>query len=193
MNKGIKKWLLAIIILLSLLCIGYVVNSLLTTYHVLYERNVKKDFTLYVATGSSMQSVLDSIAANGVLRTSHTFLQAIEHEEYKNVRPGHYRIKAGMNNSRLVRMLKLGLQEPVNVVIAGNIRSNEKLAAVLARSVEPDSAAFHRLLSDPAVMAGFGYTPETVIGMIIPNTYQVYWSTTADELLQRLYKEYTKF
>ncbi|MDR3132848.1 MAG: endolytic transglycosylase MltG [Prevotellaceae bacterium] len=190
-----KKWLFIVILLLFLLSAGFVVKRFIAFYHISYEENVRDDAFLYVPTGAGFAAVIDSLHANGWLMDEAAFLAASQKDDYKalQVYPGRYRIRKGMNNTNLLRMLKFGWQEPVKVVVAGAIRSNERLAKTLSRNVEPDSAALFRALSDDSLLQNFGYTPATVLGMIIPNTYEVYWNISAEELLQRLHKENVKF
>jgi UPF0755 protein len=190
-----KKWLFIIILLLSLLCIGFTVKSLITLYHISYKNNVQKNAFLYVPTGAGIDAVIDSLHAQGLLIDEPAFLAATQKSYYKasKVCPGRYRIEKGMSNKHLLRMLNFGWQTPVRIVVAGAIRSNEKLAKTLSRYVEPDSAALCRALSSDALLQHFGYTPATVLGMIIPNTYEAYWNISAEELLQRLHKENVKF
>ncbi|MDR0694806.1 MAG: endolytic transglycosylase MltG [Prevotellaceae bacterium] len=190
-----KKWLFIIILLFSLLCIGFFVEKLITLYRVSYKENVREDAFLYVPTGARLATVVDSLRAHALLVDEATFLAASQKSDYKTftVHPGRYRVSKGMTNTDLLRMLHFGWQEPVKIVIAGAIRSSGKLAKTLSRYVEPDSAALSRALSDSSLLQRFGYTPATILGMIIPNTYEVYWNTGAEELLQRLHGENMKF
>jgi UPF0755 protein len=42
-------------------------------------------------------------------------------------------------------------------------------------------------------MAKYGLNKETAVCMFIPNTYEVYWTLSADQLFDRMYKEYKRF
>lgn len=190
-----KKWLFVIILLLSLLCIGLVIEKIVTLYNVFYKDNIRETAFLYVPTGAGMAAVIDSLHANDALIDEATFLAALKDKQYDTltVCPGRYRLQRGMNNTKLLRMLQFGWQEPVKLVIAGAIRSSERLAKTLSRYVEPDSVTLLRALTSDSLLQSFGYTSTTLLGMITPNTYEVYWNTGAEELLQRLHKETAKF
>ena len=56
-----------------------------------------------------------------------------------------------------------------------------------------DSASLADILTDTAACAQLGYTRETVPALFIPNTYQVYWDISAEQLLERLQKENAAF
>jgi UPF0755 protein len=48
-------------------------------------------------------------------------------------------------------------------------------------------------MSDPAVVAEYGFDTTTIVSMFLPNTYEFYWNTSSKELLDRMHKEYQKF
>jgi UPF0755 protein len=48
-------------------------------------------------------------------------------------------------------------------------------------------------LNDNDFLGKFGFDSRTAIGMFIPNTYELYWNTNADGLIERMYSEYEKF
>mgnify|MGYP002523569627 CR=1 FL=1 len=56
-----------------------------------------------------------------------------------------------------------------------------------------DSAQIATRLNSESLLDSLGYTPATIYCMIIPNTYQVYWNTSADALISRLVKERDRF
>lgn len=49
------------------------------------------------------------------------------------------------------------------------------------------------LFNDSASCAALGFSPETIQAMFIPNTYEVYWDITPDNLMKRIQKEYKAF
>ena len=55
------------------------------------------------------------------------------------------------------------------------------------------SAESARQLFDSTVQAQLGYTEATLPGLFIPETYQVYWDMSADELIERMRKEHERF
>jgi UPF0755 protein len=46
---------------------------------------------------------------------------------------------------------------------------------------------------DQEVLSELGYTPENIMSLFIPNTYQVYWNTSPQNLLKRLQVENDAF
>lgn len=61
--------------------------------------------------------------------------------QLKQIKPGHYKIKAGSNNLSLVNKLRKGVQDPVSVVL-NSIRDVYQLSGKLGNSLLPDSIEF---------------------------------------------------
>ena len=113
--------------------------------------------------------------------------------KYKQPKPGYYRFAAKIGNSELIRRLMLGEETPVRLSFTHAIRTREQLAGHLGKRLLLDSAEIIQRLDNKEYMSHFGLTPETAVCMFIPNTYEVYWTMSADQLFARMYKEYQRF
>ena len=130
----------------------------------------------------------------GVIDNKATFLRAAKHMKLDGkFKPGRYRFRKGMGNKQIVRILSHGWQTPVNLSFNGYMRSLEKFAGLLGNKLEADSAAFLQALTSPETFDKYGFNRQTIPAMFIPNTYEVYWTVTPDEFLERMHKEYEKF
>ena len=56
-----------------------------------------------------------------------------------------------------------------------------------------DSASVAQALDSAEFLSGYGFTPENVFAMILPDTYQMYWTASVEEIFDRLKKEYDAF
>lgn len=161
-----------------------------------YQPNIKleKDSVFfYIRTGSTFNQVADDLVRLGYLRHRNTFVWLAEQKKYtKNVRPGRYRLKQGMSNNELVNLLRAGLQEPV-IVTFNNIRLKEDLAARIGRLLEADSAQIMAVLNDAALASRYGVTTESMLTLLLPNTYEMWWNTSAEEFFEKMVKEYQTF
>ncbi len=108
------------------------------------------------------------------------------------IKPGRYKIAAGTNVIRIVRMLKLGEQEAVNVTF-NNVRTLPELAGRVSSQLDVDSLALLNYLLCDEVEERYGFNSSTLISMFIPNTYQFYWNTTPEKFVSRMHSEYNKF
>jgi UPF0755 protein len=89
-------------------------------------------------------------------------------------------------------LLRSGQQAPLNVTF-NNIRLKEELAEKICSEVSADADEFLALLNDSSVVSEYGFTTETIMCMFIPNTYEVFWTITERELMDRMYQEYKRF
>jgi UPF0755 protein len=153
----------------------------------------KNDFYLFIPTGTDYNGVLEIIKSNHLAKNEKTLVWVAEKKNYAaHVHPGRYRIKHGMSYNEFINLLRSGLQEPVNVVITG-ARTMKDLAERLAVQIEPDSETLLRMFTSEDFIEGYGFNKQTVLGMFLPNTYEVWWNTSAEDFFKRMYREYEKF
>lgn len=153
----------------------------------------KKSAHILIPTGSDYNAVVGILKKDGYIKNFETFESYAQERGYlKKVKPGRYKLVAGMSNRKMLNMLISGNQDPAQVYI-NNIRTKAKLASILGKQLEPDSLAIITLLNSDSVAKSIGMTPETIIGLFIPNTYEFYWNVTPDEIIKRMKKEYDDF
>lgn len=167
---------------------------------VLYDRFLKPNTVpvqeknrLIIPTGSDFSDVVRLLQAGGYIRDVKSFESAARQMNYpKRVKPGRYKVQSGMSNRELIALLRSGKQEPVSVVVR-NFRSVNHLAGAVSRKIEADSASIVFLLQDRFFLEESGVKPEEVLGVFIPNTYEFYWNTSAEEFFKRMSRESKKF
>lgn len=154
--------------------------------------NGEKEY-LYIRTGASFDDVLKSVKEQDLLNNPETFEWAAERMEYiKKVKPGKYRLKDGMSNRSLINMLKSGNQEPVKLRLQG-LRLKEDMAKFVSKELEADSLSIIALLNSEEFVGKYGFTTDNVYSMFVPNSYELYWNTSADEFFKRMHSEFEKF
>lgn len=112
---------------------------------------------------------------------------------FEQPKPGYYRFAAEVGNRELIRRLQLGEETPIRLSFTQAVRTPAQLAGVMGKKLLLDSIEVIQRLNDKEYMAHFDLTPETAVCLFIPNTYEVYWTMTADQLFARMYKEYKRF
>jgi UPF0755 protein len=110
----------------------------------------------------------------------------------KLVKPGKYLLETDMTNYDAISMLRKGAQTPVNITF-NNIRLTSDIAEKITKNTGVTQAEFNVALVKFTQQNQDDFNVDNVIGLFIPNTYQVYYSTTADQLIERMYLEYSKF
>lgn len=182
-----KKLLLLIFGLL--LVIGGVLGY--SFYNKIFKPNTIEEGYLYIPTGSDFKEV--EILVLPFLKDVKPFVWVAEKLNYPDVvKPGKYKISKGMNNLELTRMLRSGIQTTVNLSF-NNQDTFEKLAGRISEQIEADSISLLKSFSDHAFLNKAGFKNAEALGMYIPNSYEFYWNTTAEEFRAKMLNEYNKF
>ncbi len=182
-------------IIIVVFAIAFIITGLQAwkLFRYIFAENVIQDYILIIPEEATFEQVTDSLEIHEVLVSYKAFRWVSKKKEYPDlIKPGRYLLKQDMNTNELVNMLRIGNQEPVNITFS-NIRFKEDFAAAISRYIEADSAEILRLFHDTALIRKFGFTSETFPVMFIPNTYEMYWTTSPSEFARRMKIEYTRF
>ncbi|WP_128543929.1 endolytic transglycosylase MltG [Larkinella soli] len=151
------------------------------------------NFDLFIPRGASYEAVMDSLNKHKVLNDQMSFRFLSRMMKYpEHVKFGHYVIKKGMTNYDAIRKLRSGDQDPVRVTF-NNLRLKDDLVARLGSKFEFGPQKLSALLNDPEVCQSFGFDTTTIMCMFLPNTYEFFWTTSAEKFLERMGSEYKKF
>lgn len=162
---------------------AYFINDYLKIFKPIINTPDGGNVSLYIPTGSDYQYVKDEITSLNVLRSENAFNWLAKRTKYdENVHPGRYVLYNGMTNQQLINMLRMGYQTPVKVVF-NNIRTVEQLAGRIGEQIEADSLSIISTIRDNNIDAT----------VFIPNTYEFYWNTDAEDFLDRMVTEYDTF
>ena len=187
-----KTWKL--IVLLAALAVVVVLGAVGGRW---YADNRKPNFSenvdLYVRPQTTVAEVLaqipDSIVANR-RSLSRVVRKGLTDSDLK---PGHYVVEKSKPSIYVVRMLRNGWQTPVNLVLSGTMRLKGQIARKIGNQVMLDSSEVAQALGDSALLAGYGFSPSDVFSLIIPDTYQVYWTASMKGILDKQKSAYDAF
>lgn len=185
--------ILAVLILLGILvggAFGYYI------YQQIYTPNVyaaAEPHQLFIPTGATFSTVSANLTSSKIIKNKASFEWVAARMNYPNkIYPGRYLIEANTNNRELVQLLRSGKQTPLNVTI-NNIRTKGQLYEYLEGKLEAEVPAIRGILEDSTFLVEKGFTEENIISLFIADTYQFNWNTSAEEFVERMHKEYTKF
>ncbi|MDR1645057.1 MAG: endolytic transglycosylase MltG [Tannerellaceae bacterium] len=109
-----------------------------------------------------------------------------------NMKTGRYAVHPGMSHWSLLNDLRRGQQAATRISF-NNVRFTHDLAERLAGQLMLDKEDLLQRLNDPDYCRSLGFTPATAGALFIPNTYEIYWNISPDNLLQRMKREYEAF
>lgn len=153
-----------------------------------------EDYVLYVYPDMPVSAVLDSLESGAGAKNMRSLERTFRKLEVENkFKPGRYVIDTACPNVYVARMLVFGWQTPQNMTLSGTIRTKGRLAQKIAAQMMVDSIAVDAALNDAEFLSNYGFTPENVFAMIIPDTYQMYWTASVKDIFDRLKMEYDSF
>lgn len=148
---------------------------------------------LFIRTNANYADVKRSLRTRGIIKSDFFFDKVAERADYaKNIKPGRYEINNGSSLVSLIKMLKRGQQSPVKLVI-NKLRTKEDLAGKIGKNFEVDSATVINFLLNNDSLAKYNYDTNTVMTMVIPNTYLITWNGGFKKIFTRLKSEHDKF
>ena len=136
--------------------------------------------------------VLEAIP-DSVLQRPGSLRRVLSKAGSEGIKPGHYVIGKGKPSVYVPRMLKAGWQTPVNLVLSGTMRQKGSIARKIAAQMLLDSATVVAALNDKELLSSYGFTPEDVFSLIMPDTYEVYWTDPMKTVLDKQKAAYDAF
>lgn len=155
---------------------------------------------------------MPAFARNGVIRIRpNTTIEELEQQIEENLKPlhkasmrrvfededvagrlcpGRYAVDSTFSARRFARAITRGWEEPVNLVLSGRMRSVEDVAEKISLQMMVSKEQMLNALTDSILLIKYGITPSRVFEMIVPDTYQMYWSASVTEILARMKMEY---
>lgn len=187
-----KNEIILIVCLVMLVCAAVAGYMALSYYNVHKKPNFSNKYVLYVYPDMSESEILDSLSRGAGMKERSYMEKAFETEQ-GSIIPGKYVVSPSDPSIYVVRMLTHGWQTPQMLTLSGTMRNKGVIAKKISNQMMVDSASVASALNDKEFLAGYGFTPEDVFGMILPDTYEMYWTASVEEIFDRLKAEYDAF
>lgn len=179
-----KLGILAVIVIIILSAITY------TYYQNIFGSAINKETELFVYDTDDLNDINKKIAPFS--DKPDYFLWVASKKSFSKVKPGRYILKEGMSNNDLVNMLRIGNQTSVKVSF-NNQDTLEKFAGRIAEQIATDSTSIITSFKNEEFLKANNLTPKSVLQICIPNSYQFYWTVSADQFRDKLLLEYKRF
>ena len=148
--------------------------------------NFRRETVLYVYPGMDANKVLKMISDSaGVHRPASLERAFAEKHVAEYMKPGRYVVKPSSSSVYVARMLNNGWQTPTRLVLSGTMRRKGDIARKIANQMMVDSAEVAAALNDNALLSQFGFNSTNVFSLIIPDTYEMYWTASVEDILQK--------
>lgn len=107
-------------------------------------------------------------------------------------RHGLYEIPKGATPFATMRKLSRGAQTPVRLTING-FRTLPYLAERMSLKMEFSPEELLQVATDSAYLAKYGLTPQQGLALFLEDTYDVYWTNTPEEVLDKIGSNFTNY
>ena len=192
-----KKFkLIGLILLLAVIAVGiYVYPKASMYFYGKKTASIQKETAFYVPTGATFDEVLDGLKTKGIIENTEKFQEyaVLRNLKEGTLEAGKYVFPKNVAYSKIVEDLRQGNGEKEAKVTFNNARTKVELAEKIAATVELSADDILKLILDEKFTSKYGFTPTTINTMFIPNTYNVYWDISAEDLIAKLAKEYKRF
>ena len=185
----IKKILVAIA-LLGLLVAAYFANFV---YKAMIKPNTafnNDTAYIYIPTNANYNVVREQLEP--LVKDIDSFDDLAEQKKYiSNIKAGRYAIKKGMSNNDIINSIRSN-NLPIKLSF-NNQESFEKLAGRVSSQIEADSISLLKVMNDEAFLSKNKFNKATALAMYLPNSYEFFWNTPAEQFRDRMLKEYHRF
>lgn len=103
---------------------------------------------------------------------------------------GSYLVQLGDEAVRVAKRIAEGRQTPVRFTF-NNLRRFEDLAGRAGRMLEVDSLTF--LETADSILSAEGFSPANYSAALLPDTYEFYWTSPADVIIEKMSAHRKKF
>ncbi len=155
--------------------------------------HTKSSATIRIPAHATEQTVTDTLTkyfgeayAKRVMRLSATRKVNFAH------RHGAYLIPEGTSPLTAMRKLTSGAQTPERITING-FRTLDTLIDKVAARFDFSADSLRKAFADPTVLNKYGLKPEEAMALVVNDTYDIYWSASPREVIDKFGKAYNDF
>ena len=154
---------------------------------------ITQDKYIYISENGSYSGLLKQLEDSAHLKNTNLFNQLADRMKYsQNVKSGRYKVSPEISYLEIIRLLRNGSQEPIRLTF-NNIRLKENLADRIEEQLMFNRNDLLECLNNQKVTKDLGFDTTTILTLFIPNTYDIYWNTSAENFLIRMKNEYNRF
>ena len=180
-------------ILVAIALIGFIIGGVFVThfYRVFFAKNTVFDTPtkeVLIPSVNIQAAAYDSLSK--VVKRIDLFQQAAIRKGYSPI-PGRFILEYGMNNNDMINRLR-SENKPLKLTF-NNQKTIFHLAGFVANKIEADSTAIVNAFFETSFLEENGLNAENVFSVCLPNTYEFFWNTNAQQFRKRMLLEYNRF
>ena len=145
---------------------------------------------IYVPTNAKYTEVRSQLKP--LLKNIDAFDALANQKQYTtNIKAGRFAIGKGMNNNDIINSIR---SKNIPIQISFNNQHNlADLAGRISAQIEADSLSLYKAMSNATFLKDNNFSKATALGMYLPNSYEFFWNTSAEDFRDKMLKEYNRF
>ena len=156
--------------------------------------NFTRTAEVYVYPETTAEEALEMISNEAGVRSRRSLERMFRKKHVsQHITTGHYTVSPSNSSVYVARMLNNGWQTPVKVTLSGNLRVKGNIAAKVASQLLVDSATVRRAFDDDELLSRYGFDSGNMFALLMPATYEMYWTASAEDFLDRQKQAYDAF
>lgn len=156
--------------------------------------NFEGKVNLYVYPKMGVDDVIKEIKKNTTIKSESALKAVFKRMQVQDfIKPGYYVVTPSTSSVALARMLNNGWQSEVNLVLSGTMRLKGELARKISNQLMLSQEEVRSAFDDRSLLAEYGFTPETLFALFIPDTYKCYWTASMKDVFDILKRSYDAF
>ncbi len=178
--------------------LGIIIVLLLSyIYYVWYVQEIVdipegEKIELYIPTNTTLLEFFNILDEADVILNLDDFELYAVLNRIKKVKSGRYILYPGMTCHKVAKMFVSGLQTPLKVAITPS-RLPQDLALKLSNKLELDSLTIINALLSDSLASVYGFSKLDFYTLFIPDSYEIYWNISIENLLKKMKIEYDRF
>lgn len=155
--------------------------------------NCSESFSLYIDNNTSREDVTDILK----VRCNDDIAYWVDKIfEFRNRRvnryPGFYTISPDMSAMDIYNILALG-DNSTTTVTFNNIRGKRELANAICKNLNMPADSLYKAICNNDICKNYGFDTVSIVTMFLPDSYNIYKTTSVKSFLDRMHKEYNSF
>lgn len=159
-----------------------------------------KEISFFFDAKLGVEGLTKKLVDEKIIGNADAFKKVAEYKKLNAERlaSGKYRILSGTNYRTLLNGFTKnsagnGNAEVEVKVTFNNCRDIFQMAGKVAACIKTDSATLVDFLLSEEILDKYGFSEEQLPALFLPNTYNMFWDTDAEEFTDRMAKEFRNF
>lgn len=152
---------------------------------------IQDPVTLLLPNDGKLIDLFDELKLTGVSIDSTEYIWAKNLLGLESYISGRYVISESESYRDFFSKLNRGLQDPMMVTIPSGQFQDRFVTRVASRFRFAEDELIEAM-TDTLFLSEYGVRVDQIIGRMIPNTYEMYWTISAQQFLRRMFSEFDK-